>query len=257
MIYLGGVIFLASGVGLGLLSDGMKSRKRVARLKSEPKGKGVEVEGPGYSKLAAKTAELQHPRKPYQFALSTGMMGLSVTAQFVAPSLIPVTLVAMGYLSKDIYKEAGEALFKDRRIKVDILDAVVVTLTVGFRQIASAGFMVWVLDIADLLLEKTRDRSESLITDIFGSQPRFAWLLCDGQEVETPIQDIEKGDVIVVNTGEQIPVDGVVVGGMAMIDQQSLTGESAPVERHDGDDVYAMTVLVAGKLLLLYMVCSQ
>ena len=83
MIYLGGVIFLASGVGLGFLSDAMKSRKRVARLKSEPKGKVVEVEGPGYSELAAKTAELQQPRKPYQFAISTGMMGLSITAQFV------------------------------------------------------------------------------------------------------------------------------------------------------------------------------
>jgi len=248
MIYLGGVIFLASGVGLGFLSDGIKSRKRVARLKSEPKGKVAEVEEPEYSELALKAAELQQPRKPYQFALSTGMMGLSVVAQFWVPSLIPVTLVSMGYLSKDVYKEAGEALFKDRRVKVDILDAVVVTLTAAFRQIAAAGFMVWVLDIADLLLEKTRDRSESLITDIFGSQPRFAWLLCDGNEVETPIQDLEKGDIIVVNTGEQIPVDGVVVDGMAMIDQQSLTGESAPVERHDGDDVYAMTVLVAGKL---------
>ncbi|MBK1634019.1 hypothetical protein CKO31_25530 [Thiohalocapsa halophila] len=56
------------------------------------------------------------------------------------------------------------------------------------------------------------------------------------------------GDIIVVNTGEQIPVDGAVVAGTAMIDQQSLTGEAAPVERNEGDQVYAMTVLVAGRL---------
>ena len=248
MIYLGGVLFLASGVGLGFLSEGMKARKRMARLRSEARKRTAELERPEHSELAARTAQMQQPRKPYQFALSTGMMGLSVVAQFLVPSLIPITLVSMGYLSQDIYKEAGEALFKDRRIKVDLLDAVVVTLTAAFRQIAAAGFMVWVLDIADLLLEKTRDRSERFITDIFGAQPRSAWLLRDGEEVEVPVQELEKGDIIVVNTGEQIPVDGVVVEGMAMIDQQSLTGESAPVERHKGDEVYAMTVLVAGKL---------
>lgn len=124
-----------------------------------------------------------------------------------------------------------------------------VTLTAGFRQIAAVGFMVWVLDIADLLLEKTRNRSERFITDIFGTQPRYAWVVRDDQTaVETPVQDLRKGDIIVVNTGEQIPVDGAVVTGMAMIDQQSLTGESAPAERHEGDQVYAMTVLLAGKL---------
>ncbi len=248
MIYLGGVIFLASGVGLGFFSDGVRLRKRLARLKSEPGKKIPGVERPDDGDRLASAVALEQGRKPYQFALSTGMMGLSITAQFLAPPLIPVTLISMGYLSKDIYREAGEALFKDRRIKVDLLDAVVVTLTAAFRQIAAAGFMVWVLDIADLLLEKTRDRSERFITDIFGSQPRSAWLLKDGQEVETPVQELDKGDVIVVNTGEQIPVDGIVVGGMAMIDQQSLTGESAPVERHEGDQVYAMTVLVAGRL---------
>lgn len=248
MIYLGGVIFIASGVGIGFLSDRVKSRKRMARLKSEPKEKTVAEIGSDQGDFVAKTAELQQLRRPYQFVYSTGMMGLGIAAQFAVPALIPVSLVSMGYLSKDIYREAGEALFKDRRVKVDILDAVVITLTAAFRQIAAAGFMVWVLDVADLLLEKTRDRSERFITDIFGTQPRFAWLLKDGQEVETPIQDLQKGDIIVVNTGEQVPVDGVIVSGMAMIDQQSLTGESAPVERHDGDNVYAMTVLVAGKL---------
>jgi Cu2+-exporting ATPase len=244
MIHLGAILFVASGVSLGFLSE----RVRFTSLwKSRPDHKD-RPDGDAVTPSIVAT-EAPQSRTPARFALSTGMMGLSMTAQFAVPALIPITLVSVGFMAKDIYKEAGGALLKDRRIKVDILDAVVVSLTAGFRQIAAVGFMVWVLDIADLLLEKTRNRSERFITDIFGTQPRYAWVVRDDQTaVETPVQDLNKGDVIVVNTGEQIPVDGAVVAGMAMIDQQSLTGESVPVERHEGDQVYAMTVLVAGKL---------
>jgi heavy metal translocating P-type ATPase len=248
MIHVGAILYVASGVGLGLLSERVRFKKNVSKWKVRDKAEAA-PSGADDLAMAVAGTDNSDARMPGRFALSTGMMGLSMTAQFAAPALIPITLVSVGYMAKDIYKEACEALFKDRRVKVDILDAVVVSLTAGFRQIAAVGFMVWVLDIADLLLERTRDRSERFITDIFGTQPRFAWRLGeDGAEIETPVQDLQRGDIIVVNTGEQVPVDGLVVGGMAMIDQQSLTGESAPVERHEGDSVYAMTVLVAGKL---------
>ncbi len=248
MIHLGAILFVASGVGLGFLSERVRFKEVVSRWKSQPAAENPAQGGTVSGEFAVARSQGEESGTPTRFALSTGMMGLSMTAQFAVPALIPVTLVSVGYMSKDIFKEAGEAVFKDRRIKVDILDAVVVSLTAGFRQIAAVGFMVWVLDIADLLLAKTRDRSERFITDIFGTEPRFAWLVQDGQETETPVRDLQQGDIISVSTGDQIPVDGVVVSGMAMIDQQSLTGESAPVERHEGDSVYAMTVLVAGKL---------
>jgi Cu2+-exporting ATPase len=250
MIHLVGILYMASGVGLGYYADRRKDRRAISRLKLKLPGKrdGTKALGDGRSDNVAQEPQADETSASHRFALSTGMMGLSVAAQFTAPALIPVALLGMGYLSRGIFKEAGTALFVDKRIKVDILDAVVVSLTVLFRQIAAAGFMIWVLDVADLLLEKTRDRSERFITDIFGTQPRYAWLLRDGQEIETAIAELQKGDVIVVNTGEQIPVDGTVVEGSAMIDQHSLTGEAAPVERHQGDQVYAMTVLVAGKI---------
>ncbi|MGB5734217.1 MAG: heavy metal translocating P-type ATPase [Thiohalocapsa sp.] len=248
MIHLGPILYVASGVGLGFFSERIRFKKirfgRKLQRSANPR-----PGDPDDVMLAVAEPGRGEARSTTRFALSTGMMGLSMTAQFAAPALIPITLISVGFMSKGIYKEAGEAVFKDRRIKVDILDAVVISLTAAFRQIAAVGFMVWVLDIADLLLARTRARSERFITDIFGTQPRFAWRVQEsGEEVETAIQDLQAGDVIVVNTGEQIPVDGVVVGGTAMIDQQSLTGESAPVERNEGDQAYAMTVLVAGRL---------
>ncbi len=256
MIHLIGIALVASGVGVGHFTELKKAIKKALQPEDES-GEAPLEQSDGALQVSehkeTPVAVVTPPtapehRSPYRFPVMTGMLGLSVAAQFFVPILIPVSLVAIGYLSTSIFKEAGTAIFKERRIQVDILDATVITLCVAFGQVAAAGFMVWVLDIADLLLEKTRDRSERYITDIFGSQPRFAWILVDGQELEVDVTTLEKGDIIVVNTGEQVPVDGVVVDGAAMIDQQSLTGESAPVERHTDDKVYAMTVLVAGKV---------
>src|SRR5208337_5381353 len=81
-----------------------------------------------------------------------------------------------------------------------------------------------------------------------GKQPRYAWLLQDGQEIQVPLDRLQKGDIVVVNTGEVVPVDGVIVEGLAMIDQHALTGESTPAEKGVGDQVFASTVMVAGKM---------
>jgi Cu2+-exporting ATPase len=250
MIHLLGIVLIASGAGLGHLSQTRKNRAKVLPLEqTETQEQSSALQTTAEANQLA--APVPQTRKPYQFTIMTGMLGLSVVSQFAVPALIPVSLIGIGYLSTNIFKEAGSAIFKEKRVQVDILDATVITLCVVFGQIAAAGFMVWVLDIADLLLERTRNRSERFITDIFGSQPRFAWLLQDGQEIEVAVNDLRKGDIIVVNTGEQIPVDGQVVSGMAMIDQHSLTGESAPVERHKDEKVYAMTTLVAGKIHMM------
>ncbi|WP_353571457.1 heavy metal translocating P-type ATPase [Candidatus Albibeggiatoa sp. nov. BB20] len=193
-------------------------------------------------------AEEESIRKPYQFSIVSGVMGTAVVSQFFLPVLAPITLVLIGYSAAEIFKEAGEAIFKEKRVRVDILDATAISLCLVFGQIGAAAFMVWVLDIADLLLEKTRRQSRQYLADIFGEQARYAWLLIDGQEVQTPIEELNKGDIVIVNTGEQIPIDGEIVYGEAMIDQHSLTGESAPVEKHQGDEALATTVLVGGKI---------
>jgi Cu2+-exporting ATPase len=241
-----GVAFMACGAGLGYVYTS-PTRNRLQMLKRNRLHRVVQSRRQAKSGLPAPAAE---GRRPGQFPLMTSAMGLGVVAQFGAPVLIPISLVSIGYLATPIFKEAATAIFRERRVQVDMLDATVITLCIGFGNIAAAGFMVWVLDIADLLLEKTRNRSERFISDIFGSQPRTAWLVLDGQEIETQVAELRKGQIIVVNTGEQIPVDGVIVDGSAMIDQHSLTGEAAPVERRRDEKVYAMTVLVAGKIQL-------
>src|SRR5262249_23923403 len=106
----------------------------------------------------------------------------------------------------------------------------------------------WCLSFGRFLVKQSRERSQRLLVDAFGKQPRYAWLCRDGAEVQVPTGRLEKGDLIVVHTGEVVPVDGHVTEGMAMIDQHALTGESTPAEKGPGDRVFASTLLVAGEV---------
>jgi Cu2+-exporting ATPase len=108
--------------------------------------------------------------------------------------------------------------------------------------------LCWCLSFGRVLVKRTQDNSKKLLLNAFGKQPRYVWLYRDGVEVQIALDRLHKGDVIVVNTGEVVPVDGHVVEGMAMIDQHALTGESTPAEKGVGDRVFASTVMVAGKV---------
>ncbi len=108
--------------------------------------------------------------------------------------------------------------------------------------------MSWCLSFGRFLVRMTRDNSQKMLINAFGKQPRFAWLCKNGIEVQVPAEKLHKGDIVVVHTGEVVPVDGQVVEGLAMIDQQTLTGEATPAEKGAGDRVFAATILVGGKV---------
>lgn len=252
MIQLGGMLLVMAGVTAAPYVK--KAIKKVQSLDSENRDnkslagksdKQMLEEAELHTELAVAAEE---ERSRFRFILTTGTMGLAVMAQTGFPWLTPISYLLIGYFSADVFKEAANALFKEKKIKVDILDTVVILLTLLFGQIGAAAFMVWILDLADMLLQKTTKKSKKYLTDIFGEQPRFAWLLVDGSEVRTEVKDLKKDDTIVVGTGESIPVDGLIIDGGAMIDQQSLTGESTPADKQEGDHVFASTVIVAGRV---------
>jgi len=252
MIQFGGMILVMVGAAATPYV-----KKALVRIQSTDRGKFLRMEGfssdnalmeaetESHSELAVAAEEDRHKLR---FILTTGTMGIAVMAQTSFLWLTPVSYLLIGYFSANIFKEAGTALFKEKKIKVDILDTGVILLTLLFGQIGAAAFMVWILDLADMLLQRTTKKSQKYITDIFGEQPRFAWLLVDESEVQTEVKDLKRGDIIVVSTGESIPVDGLIIDGGAMIDQQSLTGESTPADKQEGEHVFASTVIVAGKI---------
>ena len=182
-----------------------------------------------------------------QLALSTAALALAGTAPFV-PALAPVAAAATAIVSAHIFVSAFKAVFTEKKIKVDILDAIVIALSLGFGHVVAGALMVWVVDVSGYLLTSSSVESRKLLTKVFGKQTRKAWKIVNGTEVEVRVSELHVGDHVVVRAGEQIPVDGVVIEGDGMVDQQALTGESVPVEKTGEDRVFAMTMVMAGSI---------
>lgn len=180
--------------------------------------------------------------------IATASVALAATSSFLVPALAPVS--AAVFLASVIpsFKSAYEVLFKEKRLGVDVLDAIVVSACLATNQVLAGTVLGFTLAVSRKLVQKTEDNSKKMLLNVFGKQPRFVWLDVDGVEVETPLERLKVGDVIIVHTGEAVPVDGEVVDGMAMIDQHTLTGEAAPVEKLKGDKVLASTTVIAGKV---------
>lgn len=184
------------------------------------------------------------------FPLAVASVPLAAVAQFAAPPLLPAAGLLFAYTSITTFKEAYNVLFHERRLGVDVLDAIVVTGCLATGQIFAGSVLCLCLSFGRMLVKKTQDDSKRLLVQAFGKQAQFVRLYVDGREVETPMEELKKGDIIVIHTGDAVPVDGVVKEGMAMIDQHALTGESTPSEKSPGDRVFAATLMVAGKVFV-------
>jgi Cu2+-exporting ATPase len=201
-------------------------------------------------------ASAEHPEQldklDLDLVICTASVPLAAVAQFAAPPLLPLSAVLFAYTAIPSLKGAYNVLFKERRLGVDVLDSIVVAGCLATLQVFPGAILSWCLGFGRYLVRRTEDNSKKLMLGALGKQPRYCWLVPngkpgDGVEIEVPLDRLDKGDIVVVHTGEVVPVDGIIVG-LAMIDQHALTGESMPAEKGVGDRVFASTVMVAGKM---------
>ena len=181
-------------------------------------------------------------------AICTASLPLAAIAQFAFPPLLPISAALFAYTSIPSFRGAYNVLFKEWRLGVDLLDSVVIMGCLATVHVFPGAILAWCLSLGRYLVRRTEDNSKKLLLGAFGKQPRYVWLVKDGIEIEMPLDRLDKGDVVAVHTGEMVPVDGIIVEGLAMIDQHALTGESTPAEKGVGDRVFASTVMVAGKM---------
>ncbi|NDC53579.1 MAG: heavy metal translocating P-type ATPase [Planctomycetia bacterium] len=200
--------------------------------------------------LAGTTIPTKLDKLDLTMPLVTASLPLAAAAQFAFPPLMPAAALLFAYTSIPTFLSARDLLFKERRIGCDVLDAIVVIGCLSTLQILPGAVLIWCLALGRTLVKRTEDRSKRMLLNVFGKQPRFVWVVHGGVEVRIPMHELKQGDVIVVNTGDVMPVDGVIAEGFAMIDQHALTGESTPAEKGPGDRVFASTVLVAGKVFV-------
>ena len=137
-----------------------------------------------------------------------------------------------------------------RRIKVELLDALSIGISVFRRDFGTAGTVMFLLEIGELLEDWTRKKSVADLAESLSLHVDRVWLKTPAGDVLTPIGQIRPGDQVVVRAGGVIPLDGVVAQGEATINQASLTGESVLVAKRPGSAVYAGTVVEEGECIL-------
>ncbi len=106
----------------------------------------------------------------------------------------------------------------------------------------SAGIIIALILLGKYLESKSKGKTSEAIKKLMGLQPKTAIVLVDGKEVETPIEEVEIGDILLVKPGTKIPVDGVVIEGYTSVDESMLTGESIPVEKNVGSKVTGASI---------------
>lgn len=135
-------------------------------------------------------------------------------------------------------------------LKVEVLDATAIGASVWQRDFATAGSVMFLLEIGELLEEWTHKKSVNALADSMALNVEKVWMKTEDGEVHVPFSSVKAGDVIIVRAGEMIPVDGVVVDGEATVNQASLTGEGIPVGKEKGAYAYAGTVVDEGEICI-------
>ena len=161
----------------------------------------------------------------------------------------PVTSALAVIRSAKYIKEGLLALWH-RKLSVAVLDATAVTVSMVRGDFATAGSVMFMLRLGEILEEWTHKKSVADLASAMSLRVENVWQQVDGTEVLTKITDVKPGDRIVIRTGGMIPLDGRVVEGEAMVNQSSLTGESMPVAKRPGSPVYAGTVAEEGECVI-------
>ncbi|MBQ9064350.1 MAG: heavy metal translocating P-type ATPase [Blautia sp.] len=161
-----------------------------------------------------------------------------------APLRTVVTIIkAVPYIWKGV-----KSLLKGK-ISVSILDAASITVSMLRGEFDTAGSVMFLLGIGDIMEEWTHRKSVADLASAMSLNVEKVWVrTADGAEVLTGVDKVAEGDTIIVRRGNMIPLDGTVLQGDAMVNQASITGEPLPAHKQEGSSIYAGTVVEEGEI---------
>ena len=172
-----------------------------------------------------------------------------VIRRFVNKLILPMPLrriMAVIKAAKYIFR--GLKCLLKGKLEVSVLDATAIGVSLLRGDFKTAGSVMFLLNVGDILDEWTHRKSIDDLARTMSLGAEQVWTkTSDGQEVLMPVNEVGKGDMVVVRTGSMIPLDGKVISGDAMVNQASMTGESVPVHKSEGAYVYAGTVVEDGE----------
>ncbi len=139
---------------------------------------------------------------------------------------------------------------REKAVTADVFMALGVVAAAAIGEFRSAAIIAFFMLISEFIDSFTMEKSRKAIKDLIDMAPKTARVKKGDAEVEIPVEEVKKGNIVVVKPGEKIPVEGVIISGRGSINQAPITGESIPVEKKEGDVVYAATINQLGVLFI-------
>ncbi|NHX37572.1 MULTISPECIES: heavy metal translocating P-type ATPase [Halolamina] len=159
-------------------------------------------------------------------------------------AILILAAVVGGYdIAKTAYHEV-----KSRTLGVKTLVTLAAIGAIGIGSYWEAAAVVFLFALGSYLEGRTMRKTRNALEELLEMTPDTATVRRDGEQKEVPAREVEEGEIVIVKPGEKIPVDGDVVDGESAVNQAPVTGESAPVHKADGDEVYAGTINQEGAI---------
>ena len=178
-----------------------------------------------------------------------GMLGGLLAGWFDAPDSVRWFAYGVAYVFGGWpgLRESIKTL-QEPAVEIDLLMLIAALGALYIGAPFEGAMLLFLFSLSNVLEGYALGRSRSEVKSLMEMRPESAQVLRDGEEVTVPVDDVEIGDVFVVRPGDRLPLDGVVESGESTVDQASLTGESVPVSKEPGDDVFGGTINETGSL---------
>ena len=155
-------------------------------------------------------------------------------------------------LAMPVLKNGINSLVKNKRPNADTLSSSAIISSILLGKESAALTIMFLEEVSELLTVYTMEKTRGAIKDMLSVGESYVWKEISEDNVKrVPIEEIQKDDIIVVQTGEKISVDGKIIKGEALIDQSSITGEYMPLKKGEGETVYAGTIVKNGNISIL------
>ncbi len=188
--------------------------------------------------------------KPAGFGLANASLALAVTGEIAAPFLLPASAVLLLGTNLHTFRAAGQQVIRGQ-LGLPVLYTSIVAATLASGQFIASAAMSWMLTFWGCRYQSELANAQRRLLGQIIHEPRYARLAtprADSIDVEVPIEDLEPNDVIVVSAGEQIPADGRILHGRALIDERMIRGFEGLSRKQPDDEVFAGSTIELGEL---------
>lgn len=240
----------AASVAFSYQADGISDDKMLSHLVSLIQSATTVI-----LPIIAAASSQQQPKAEsqswYQLALPALCTTLAILGGPVGLPIPPAMIggsIALAALP--VAQRAIDSILTEQRLNIDCLDLMAITITTLQGQFISPAIMIALVETGEAIREHTARSSKLQTLDLLDSLEQFVWVERNGEKQQISIHEVQLGDTVIVYPGNQIPVDGRILRGKALIDEQKLTGEAMPAMRKKGQVVHASTLVREGQLYI-------